>query len=67
MGSIIEINDTLQITAQQGFPALLDCKQHRVNTYTAEDFKNKVFEFKNKKDIRFYHQPPVRVFIGAKN
>ena len=31
MGSYVEINDTLQITKEQGFPKELDWKQHQVN------------------------------------
>ena len=52
MGSYIEINDTLQITKEQGFPVELNWKQHLKNPYTAEQFKDKVFEFKNKSNIR---------------
>ena len=30
MGSYVEINDTLQITKEQGFPKELDWKQHHI-------------------------------------
>lgn len=63
MGSYVEINDTLQITKEQGFPKKLDWKQHIVKPYDAEQFKDKVFEFKNKPNIRNYHMPPVRNFL----
>ncbi len=63
MGSYIEINDTLQITKEQGFPAELDWKKHLIKPYTAEQFKDKVFEFKNKPNIRNYQMPPVRNFL----
>jgi len=63
MGSFIEINDTLQITKEQGFPKELDIKKHLKNPYKAENFANKVFEFKNKKDLRIYQSPPVRNFL----
>lgn len=63
MGSYVEINDTLQITKEQGFPKELDWKQHIVKPYNAEQFKDKVFEFKNKPNIRNYHMPPVRNFL----
>ena len=63
MGSYVEINDTLQITKEQGFPKELDWKQHIVKPYDAEQFKDKVFEFKNKPNIRNYHMPPVRNFL----
>ena len=63
MGSYIEINDTLQITKEQGFPKELDWKEHLKKPYTAEQFANKVFEFTNKPSIRNYHMPPVRNFL----
>lgn len=63
MRSYVEINDTLQITKEQGFPKELDWKQHIVKPYNAEQFKDKVFEFKNKPNIRNYHMPPVRNFL----
>jgi len=63
MGGFIEINDTLQITAEQGFPKELDYSKHLEKNLKAEDFAGKVFEFKNKPDIRVYHRPPVRNFL----
>lgn len=63
MGSYVENNDTLQINKEQGFPKELDWKQHIVKPYVAEQFKDKVFEFKNKPNIRNYHMPPVRNFL----
>lgn len=63
MGSFIEINDTLQITKEQGFPQELDWKKHIIKPYTAEQFKDKVFEFKDKPGIRLYKVPPVRNFL----
>ena len=35
MGSFIEINDTLQISKEQGFPEELDYEQHKI-----KDLKN---------------------------
>ncbi len=64
MGSYIEINDTLQITSDQGFPKELDINKHLRNPYKIKEFENKIFEFKNKSNIRIYHQPPVRVFFA---
>jgi|SRR3972149_7837434 len=64
MGSYIEINDTLQITSEQGFPKELDIKKHLKNLIKLIDIKKKVFEFKNKSNIRIYHSPPVRVFFA---
>ena len=63
MGSYIETNDTLQITREQGFPIELNYEKHKVNPYKAEDFEGKIFEFKNKPNIRVYHRPPVRNFL----
>lgn len=64
MGSLIEINDTLQITSQQGFPKELNIKKHLTKPYLIKDFKEKVFEFKDKDNIRIFHLPPVRVFFA---
>jgi len=63
MGSYVEINDTLQITKEQGFPKELDWKQHQKTPYTAEQFADKIFEFSNKPSIRNYQMPPVRNFL----
>lgn len=62
MGSYIETNDTLQITRERGFPKELDYAKHKLTSYKAEDFEDRVFEFKNKPNIRIYHRPPVRIF-----
>lgn len=63
MGSYIEINDTLQITTEQGFPAELNFHQHEKHPLAAEDFQGRIFEFRNKDKIRIYHAPPVRTFL----
>jgi hypothetical protein len=63
MGAQITINDTLQITREQGFPVELELEKHLANPYKTEDFQNKVFEFKDKEDIRIYKIPPVRNFL----
>ena len=64
MGSIIELNDTLQITAEQGFPAdELNLQKHLKTPYTLEDVAGKVFTFQAKPKIRVYQQPPVRNFL----
>lgn len=64
MGSYFEINDTLQITSEQGFPKTLDINKHLKNPYKTKDFKDKIFSFTNKSDIRIFHSPPVRVFFA---
>lgn len=63
MGGFIEINDTLQISKEQGFPEVLDFEKHKTKPFTAEDFKDKIFEFKDKPKIRIYKLPPVRNFL----
>lgn len=63
MGSLIEINDTLQITKEQGFPAELKIEEHLKTPYQLKDFKDKIFEFKGKDKIRVYKAPPVRNFL----
>ena len=63
MGSFIEINDTLQLTKDQGFPQELDIEKHMQDPYKLEDFKNRIFEFHDKPDIRIYKVPPVRNFF----
>jgi hypothetical protein len=63
MGSFVELNDTLQLTSDQGFPSELDLEKHLKDPYNLEQFKDKVFEFQNKPDIRIYKIPPVRNFL----
>ncbi len=63
MGGVIETNDTLQITQEQGFPLELDLDSHLKNPLKAEDFNDRIFEFKDKPKIRVYQQPPVRNFL----
>ena len=48
MGSIVEFNDTLQITKEQGFPEELDYEKHKIRTLEAVDFADRVFEFFDK-------------------
>lgn len=62
MGSLIEINDTLQISKEQGFPEELNYEKHKIKPLTASDFEGKIFEFKNKPKIRFYQTPPFVIF-----
>jgi len=64
MGSIMEINDTLQITREQGFPPELDLEKHKVTPLQAEDFAGKTFEFRDKPQIRMYQQAPIRNFLA---
>lgn len=66
MGSFVELNDTLQITREQGFPEELDYEKHKNNPIKLEALEGKVFEFKDKKGVRIYKMPPVRVFLVQK-
>ena len=63
MGSVVELNDTLQISKEQGFPQELDLDQHLKSPYKAEDFKDQIFEFRDKSGVRIYKIPPVRNFL----
>lgn len=63
MGSPIEINDTLQLTAEQGFPCeFLNREKHCRNPLKIEELRGKLFSFL-KEDARLYHLDPVRVFL----
>jgi hypothetical protein len=63
MGSILEINDSLQLTTEQGFPAdLFNLERHRKKPITLDEVKDTVFTFKGKPGPRFFHLDPVRVY-----
>ncbi|MBS0205281.1 MAG: hypothetical protein JSS49_20450 [Planctomycetes bacterium] len=63
MGSLLEINDTLQITTAEGFPDhLFNLERHRRQPITLDEVKDMVFEFKGKTGPRFFHLDPVRVY-----
>ena len=57
------MNDTLQITKEQGFPKELNLKKYLEKPCTAEQFKDMICELKNTPNIRNYHMPPVRNFL----
>jgi hypothetical protein len=63
MGSYIELNDTLQLTSEQGFPKELVLAKHLKKPFNAEDFKGRVFEFKDKQNMRIFHPAPTRVLL----
>lgn len=64
MGSIVELNDTLQISEEQGFPVdILNINEYLKNPFGFEKLKDKVFTFKEKPAIRMYKSPPVRNFF----
>lgn len=65
MGSFVEINDTLEITTEQGFPAdVFDIGTHRQNPITLDDVKGKIFSFRDKPAPRIYQYDPVRVYLA---
>jgi hypothetical protein len=64
MGNQIEVNDTLQITRQQGFPTdVFNLQQHIECPVTLEDVRGRRFSFHGKIGARIYHLEPVRVFL----
>lgn len=63
MGSFIEMNDTLQISKEQGFPEELNYEQHVIKPFVAADFEGRIFGFRNKPKVRIYQLPPVRNFL----
>lgn len=64
MGSFLEFNDTLQITAAQGFPAeILDWARHKERPIQMADVADRVFEFYNKSGARVFHPAPCRCFL----
>ena len=63
MGAYIEINDTLRITKEQGFPEELNIDTHLKTPFELKDFENKIFDFKDKPAIRVYKTPPIRNFL----
>lgn len=64
MGSTIELNDTLLLTPEQGFPAeLLDWESHRRDPISLPRVAGMVFEFTDKTGARIFHLPPTRVYL----
>jgi hypothetical protein len=64
MGTGIELNDTLQLSNAQGFPAdVLNLERHRSNPIKLEDVCERTFEFANKDGARVFHLDPVRVYL----
>lgn len=63
MGNIFEINDSLQLTTEQGFPeSIFNLERHLQNPITINQIKDLMFEFHGKPRPRLYHLDPVRVF-----
>lgn len=61
MGSQIEINDTLVISKDVGFPEILDVERHRHLPIPLEEIANADFDFR-KEGNRIYHNN-IRVFL----
>ena len=63
MGSMIEINDTLQLTTAQGFPAdILDLARHQKHPIAVDQVRDRIFSFQNKPNARMFQLDPVRVY-----
>ncbi len=63
MGSHIELNDTLQVTTEQGFPVdILNLAKHQQRRIMLEDIGDRVFTF-HKPKARIFHVPPTRNFL----
>ena len=64
MGSMIKVNDTLQISTAQGFPAaLLDIEVHRASPIVFSAVEGMLFSFSGKEGARLYHPAPTRCFL----
>ncbi len=64
MGSMIEINDTLQWTTDQGFPAkLLDRAKHCKKPITLDAVAGRMFKFYDKPSPRIFQLDSVRVYF----
>ncbi|NKB77951.1 MAG: hypothetical protein GKR96_13185 [Gammaproteobacteria bacterium] len=67
MGSSLEVNDTLQLTVEQGFPGeVFNLERHRQNPVTLKSVQDQVFSFQRKPGARLFHLDPVRVFFVEK-
>ena len=63
MGSFVEINDTLELTAEQGFPEdILNRDNHLRSPVTLQEVADRIFEFRDKPSPRIYQLDPVRVY-----
>ena len=63
MGSTIRLNDTLQLTAAQGFPTELNLARQLESPRLASHFGGQVFSFRDKEGVRNFQQPPVLNFL----
>jgi hypothetical protein len=64
MGCSYEINDTLLLSADQGFPTdVFSYERHVKNPVTTADVEGKIFSFKGKPAARAFQLDPVRVYF----
>lgn len=64
MGSRIELNDTLQITRKQGFPAdVLNLARHQADPIPLSAVADRLFQFTGKAGARYFQSDPVRVYL----
>jgi hypothetical protein len=63
MGSTLRVNDTLQITSEQGFPEVLDIAEHLRSPLAVTRFEGVIFDFCAKEGIRNFQQPPTANFL----
>jgi hypothetical protein len=61
LGSVIEINDTLKISRERGFPDL-NLGDHVKDPVSSNRFLGQEFSFYNP-DERLYNRPPTRVVL----
>ena len=62
MGSSIEINDTLKISKERGFPKDLILQNHIATPESSRRFLGEKFPFWNAEE-RLYNRPPTRVCL----
>ena len=64
MGCAYEINDTLLLSQDQGFPSdVFSYEAHVAKPVTTADVAGKVFKFHDKPAARAFQLDPVRVFL----
>jgi len=64
MGTSVELNDTLLISEEQGFPSgILNRDNHVKTPVSSSAFEGKEFKFHDKDGARIFHLDPVRVYL----
>lgn len=65
MGTTIELNDILEITERQGFPAeTLNRDHHLKHPVHLRDVEDRIFHFHGKPEARIFQLNPMRVFLA---